>query len=286
MKHSSHRSTDHPAACCSVCCPCRSGLKRVRKPPPALLQSSFARLQKTAGRVGVQVVAIPSGRVLFAHRAQETFVPASVVKLFTSYGALKQLGPQHRFTTTLWVREKPQGSVIPGDLWLKSEGDPFLLAEQASSLARQLRDSGRTACPGWDLCGQQLLSSRKPNRSVSTGTVRMPTIQCCPPPPWISTPSSFSFGRRRKREVRSRSSGFLVGITCSLNNLATTSSRNPQTPLKVQSLGMTQDGRERYQITGKLPLGSGSSQEYRVNIQDPGAFVARSLRAVLQAERH
>jgi serine-type D-Ala-D-Ala carboxypeptidase/endopeptidase (penicillin-binding protein 4) len=67
-----------------------------------------------------------------------------------------------------------------------------------------------------------------------------------------------------------------------LSNLATTSPRNSQTQLKIQSLGVTRDGRQRYQIAGKLPMGSGSDQEYRVNVEDPGAFVARSFRAALQ----
>jgi serine-type D-Ala-D-Ala carboxypeptidase/endopeptidase (penicillin-binding protein 4) len=280
VKHSSHRSTTTLCLLLSLLSlPLR--VEAGQEAAPCLLQSSLVRLQKTAGRVGVQVVAIPSGRVLFAHRAQETFVPASVVKLFTSYGALKQLSPQHRFSTTLWVREKPQGSVIPGDLWLRSEGDPFLLADRMSSLARQLRDSGIKGVQGGIYADNSYFEPQTEqicldgncqdayNPVLSATSMDFNTIVFqLRPAPKTGGPVQVEW--------------FPRGDYVSLNNLATTSSRSPQTPLKVQSLGMTQDGRERYRITGKLPMGSGSSQDYRVNIQDPGAFVARSLRAVLQ----
>lgn len=248
---------------------------------PNGLQSSFNRLQKTAGRVGVQVVAIPSGRVLYAHRPQETFVPASLIKLFTSYGALKQLGPDHRFTTTLWVREKPQGSVIPGDLWIKSEGDPFFVVEQASSIARQLRDLGIQRIQGGIFVDNSYFSPQTEQICLDGNC-----HDCYNP---VLSATSMDFNTVVFRIRPGAKPGNLVqvqwvppGDYVLLSNLATTSPRNSQNQLKVSSLGATRDGRQRFQITGKLPLRAGSDQEYRVNVEDPGAFVARSFRAMLQ----
>lgn len=245
------------------------------------LQASFNRLQKAAGRVGIEVVAVPSGRVLYAYRSRETFIPASLVKLFTSFSALTLLGPQHRFATTLWVREKAQGSVIPGDLWIKGEGDPFLVDEQASLIVRQLKELGVRRIQG-GLAVDNSYFQPQTERVCLDGN-----CQDCYNPVLSATALDFNtivFNLRPGAKPGSPTQVEWVppGDYVRLQNLATTSAGNSPAQLKLQPLEILQDGTERYQIRGKLPLGAGVPQQYRVNVADPGAFLVRSFRFLLQ----
>jgi D-alanyl-D-alanine carboxypeptidase/D-alanyl-D-alanine-endopeptidase (penicillin-binding protein 4) len=69
--------------------------------------------------VGIQIVELPSGKVLFQHNADRLFVPASNMKLLTSAAALMKLGADHRFVTKLIQEDS-------GDLVLAGSGDPSL----------------------------------------------------------------------------------------------------------------------------------------------------------------
>jgi D-alanyl-D-alanine carboxypeptidase/D-alanyl-D-alanine-endopeptidase (penicillin-binding protein 4) len=263
----------------TLCLPLR--MEAVEEIVPSPLQPALNRLQESAGRVGVHILAIPSGRVLYGYHSQETFVPASLVKIFTSYSALKQLGPYHHFSTALWAREKPQGSVIAGDIWIKSEGDPFFLGEKAPMLARQLRDLGVRRIQGGVYADNSFFEPQTEhicldghcedfyNPVISATSVDFNTIV-------LRLRPALKLGSPVHVEW------FPPGDYVLLNNLATTSGRNSETSIKIESLGITPEGRERYRITGKLPLTASGSHEYRVNAEDPGAFVARSLRTVLQ----
>lgn len=68
---------------------------------------------------GVEVVRLSDGKILYEHDAGLRFVPASNTKLFSTALALRTLGPDYRFATT--VRAEPNG-----DLALVGGGDPTL----------------------------------------------------------------------------------------------------------------------------------------------------------------
>jgi len=70
---------------------------------------------------GAHAVDAATGRVVFSRNAGQTFVPASNTKLFSTALALKRLGPDHRFVTTVRLDEN-------GDLRLAGGGDPTLSA--------------------------------------------------------------------------------------------------------------------------------------------------------------
>ena len=59
--------------------------------------------------VGIQVVDLKTGNVLYTRNADRLFLPASNMKLFTAALALERLGPDYRLTTRL-VRA-PSGDV-------------------------------------------------------------------------------------------------------------------------------------------------------------------------------
>src|SRR5579864_2883631 len=76
---------------------------------------------------GLQVVSLPSGRVLYERSQDRLFVPASNMKLFTTALALVKLGPQYRFKTQIGGDTAIDADgTLAGDLVLVGGGDPAL----------------------------------------------------------------------------------------------------------------------------------------------------------------
>jgi serine-type D-Ala-D-Ala carboxypeptidase/endopeptidase (penicillin-binding protein 4) len=77
--------------------------------------------------VGIEVVRLSDGRVLYARNSERMFVPASNMKLFTTALALSKLGPDYRLTTQIGSRVPIDADgTLPGDLELIGGGDPSL----------------------------------------------------------------------------------------------------------------------------------------------------------------
>jgi D-alanyl-D-alanine carboxypeptidase/D-alanyl-D-alanine-endopeptidase (penicillin-binding protein 4) len=79
------------------------------------------------GVLGLQIVNLKSGKVLFESNSDRLFVPASNSKLFTTALGLTRLGPDHRFHTTVVAGGEPDADgSIAGPLTLVGDGDPNL----------------------------------------------------------------------------------------------------------------------------------------------------------------
>ena len=77
--------------------------------------------------VGLQVVRLSDGKILYQHNSDHWFVPASNMKLFTSALALERLGPGFRFRTQVVAeRAIDAAGALAGDLVLVGGGDPSL----------------------------------------------------------------------------------------------------------------------------------------------------------------
>jgi D-alanyl-D-alanine carboxypeptidase/D-alanyl-D-alanine-endopeptidase (penicillin-binding protein 4) len=231
--------------------------------------------------MGIQILAVPSGQILYEYRSQEPFIPASLVKIFTSYSALKQLGPEHHFSTALWALEKPQGNLIAGDIWIKSEGDPFFLVEKARMLAHQLKDLGVQRILGGVYVDNSYFEPQT-DRICLDGNCRDSYNPVISPTSMDFNTITFRLRPASKLGSPVQVEWFPSGDYVLITNHAITIGKNLETDLKIQSLGVTPDGRERYRTSGRLPIRSTSGLEYRVNAEDPEAFVARSFRAILQ----
>ena len=102
--------------------------------PGAHIDAYIAQPRFAGARWGIDVIDLADGRTLYQHAADKLFVPASNAKLYTAALALHQLGPQARFTTTLYASEKPDArGVLHGDLILHGGGDPTLGTTDAGS---------------------------------------------------------------------------------------------------------------------------------------------------------
>ncbi len=91
-------------------------------------------------RVGLSVVDLASGDVVYEREARRLMVPASNLKLLVGAAALDQWGPAHRFETPVLVEQWPDADgVIEGALWIVGSGDPSLVSESLWKLAEEIR---------------------------------------------------------------------------------------------------------------------------------------------------
>jgi len=89
------------------------------------------------------VVRTADGRdTLFSSEGSDRLLPASNAKLFSSAAALEVLGPDHRFTTSVLATGERRGRVLHGDLYLRGQGDPTMLAEDYDELAEKVAAEG------------------------------------------------------------------------------------------------------------------------------------------------
>ena len=109
-------------------------------PTPVRVTKSLAELQSkiteivekpelASAMVGIKVVSLDTGKVLFENNSHKLLRPASNMKLYTVATALDRLTPDFRFTTSVYAPNKPDSSgVIKGDLTIFGRGDPSLAA--------------------------------------------------------------------------------------------------------------------------------------------------------------
>ena len=78
------------------------------------------------GSWGLQVVELGSGKLRYERNADQLFIPASNMKMFTTAAALEKLGPGYIFHTTVETGAAPDAQGRVGDLYLVGRGDPNL----------------------------------------------------------------------------------------------------------------------------------------------------------------
>ncbi|WP_050452851.1 D-alanyl-D-alanine carboxypeptidase/D-alanyl-D-alanine endopeptidase, partial [Candidatus Burkholderia verschuerenii] len=86
---------------------------------------------------------------LVAINANQPMLPASTMKLVTTYAGLSMLGPDYRWKTTAYADGQidPQG-VLHGNLYIQGTGDPKLVPEELIDLVDQIRKSGISGIDG------------------------------------------------------------------------------------------------------------------------------------------
>ncbi len=107
----------------------------------AEMNAVFAPLLKKHGaQVSAEVRTLDGDQLVYALNPELALTPASTIKLFTAYAALKKLGPAATFKTSLYTDGK--------NLYLRGGGDPSLVTERFFLLASQSRLNGLPAVRG------------------------------------------------------------------------------------------------------------------------------------------
>jgi serine-type D-Ala-D-Ala carboxypeptidase/endopeptidase (penicillin-binding protein 4) len=84
---------------------------------------------------GVEIRSLDRGERLYGLDAGRLMMPASNMKIVTLAAAADLLGWDHRFTTTLEVTGPIEGSVLDGDLYVRSSGDPSINSRDGRAAA-------------------------------------------------------------------------------------------------------------------------------------------------------
>ena len=95
----------------------------------AKISEVLAKPELSSAIVGIKVVSLDNGRVLFEENATKLLRPASNMKLYTIAAALDRLSPDYRFSTSVYANTRPDAAgVVHGDLTIYGRGDPSLAA--------------------------------------------------------------------------------------------------------------------------------------------------------------
>jgi serine-type D-Ala-D-Ala carboxypeptidase/endopeptidase (penicillin-binding protein 4) len=84
--------------------------------------------------VGVEVMELPSGRLMYSSNGNRRFAPASTTKVLTTACAYTLLGAGYTFRTQLFAGGKITGDTLSGDAVLVPSEDPSLKAEDLRQL--------------------------------------------------------------------------------------------------------------------------------------------------------
>ena len=89
----------------------------------------LAKPELSPAMIGVKVVSLDNGRIVFEENAGKLLRPASNMKIYTVATALDRLTPDYRFNTSVFAPSKPDSSgLIRGDLRIYGRGDPTFAA--------------------------------------------------------------------------------------------------------------------------------------------------------------
>ena len=122
-----------PSCCASISQPSAPNAVRHPKEPAGAaafaghVNSILETPPQSKGDWGLLVADGTNGEVLYEQNADNYFIPASNMKLFTTALALSKLGPDYRFHTTIEALSEPSASgLLQGPLYLVGRGDPNL----------------------------------------------------------------------------------------------------------------------------------------------------------------
>jgi D-alanyl-D-alanine carboxypeptidase/D-alanyl-D-alanine-endopeptidase (penicillin-binding protein 4) len=105
------------------------------------IETVLALDEVARSKVGIYVADVRTGEELYSLNADELFNPASNTKLVTSATALDHFGPSFTWTTRLSYEGRLEAGMVDS-IWLKSDGDPFLVYEDVMRFALAAKREG------------------------------------------------------------------------------------------------------------------------------------------------
>ncbi len=105
------------------------------------VEAVLSRPPLDKARVGVQVVSLETGEVVYQHGSDELLNPASNVKLFTGAAAVAKLGPEYRYETEFYT-DAPMKDGRIKSLYVRGKGDPTITTERLYGIVAELARTG------------------------------------------------------------------------------------------------------------------------------------------------
>jgi D-alanyl-D-alanine carboxypeptidase/D-alanyl-D-alanine-endopeptidase (penicillin-binding protein 4) len=116
---------------------------------PPEVEAALGRAKLPRDALSVMVVDA-EGRTppRLSHRSDVPVSPASIAKLATTFAALELLGPAFTWSTPVYVEGAVRDGTLYGNLYLKGQGDPKLVAERLWLLLRRVQGLGIRSITG------------------------------------------------------------------------------------------------------------------------------------------
>ena len=99
-------------------------------PPPQTVADVQTRIQKVLlrpelqrGQVGIKIVSLDTGKIVFEQNAEKYFMPASNMKSYTIAAAIERLSPDFKFVTSVYAAPVDADGTVKGDLTIFGRGD-------------------------------------------------------------------------------------------------------------------------------------------------------------------
>lgn len=109
---------------------------------PAEITALMQQSNIPADNLSVYIRDLNADVPMVVHNDKVPRNPASVMKLLTTWAALKLLSPSYTWKTEAWIRGELKDGILKGDLILKGYGDPFLTDEAFWQLLHDLQLKG------------------------------------------------------------------------------------------------------------------------------------------------
>jgi len=217
--------------------------------------------------IGIEVVDLNTGSVLYERNARKYFIPASNMKLFSDAAALMVLGPDFKFKNQLSTNaSRLQNGVLKGSLYLHLPGDPSFSSKELRSLLSALKKWGVTRIEGDVIIdsGHAIVSPYPPGWMTSDlvyayGAPAAPLMIDANRVSVTANPG-YSAGSPALVELQEQREG--SGIT--LNNQATTALSDKT----CKGVGFVMDKQNQISVRGCVVRGQWSVQQYMA-IQNP-----------------
>jgi D-alanyl-D-alanine carboxypeptidase/D-alanyl-D-alanine-endopeptidase (penicillin-binding protein 4) len=118
-------------------------------PLPASVMTALAHAHVPLSSMSVVVQRVGAPLPLVSVNASQPMLPASTMKLVTTYAGLSMLGPDYRWKTTAYADgDVDAQGVLHGNLYIQGTGDPKLVPEELIDLVEQVRKNGITGIDG------------------------------------------------------------------------------------------------------------------------------------------
>jgi len=109
---------------------------------PRAISSMMTRNKINPSTVSLLISETDSGKIIASQTPNQSRIPASVMKVLTTYSALVDLGPTFRWPTKFYYTGGFSKGTIQGNLVVEAFGDPTLTSRELRNIAKRLRKLG------------------------------------------------------------------------------------------------------------------------------------------------
>lgn len=240
------------------------------------MQSIVAGSEKGNEQIGIKIVSLNNGDILFAHKGDTLLNPASCTKVVTTAAALKLLGPDYRFHTKYFTDLRPTGGKV-GKMWVVGYGDPSIVIERLWRIARDIANTGLKRIEGdiiiddyyfdgYKYPGYTDQSGRAYNSLAGAVSLNFNTVTI------VVSPAS-------RVGVPPHVAPDTAGPYFRVVNTAKTGPRGSKKTVSV--VRTQQNGEDVLVVSGSVPVESPPDYIYR-NITDPTLYFGLALKSLLE----